>query len=206
MMNLKISGNPGTDNHFEDINMQHVGSYNPNATDVHIHNQHSAAETRLASWFRKLKSDFQNNICLQQKLDDIKCYRTKLPRTIGLKAKLQDGGFSPMAIEKACRLKQRYAKKSIKYQYFEAAQRIDGYLFAVVSSRFDTYVLPLIEAHRSVADINVAVYEQVVMPVMEELNANGADDTHLCYTADDIFGMIYYLTGNCHINWAIYDV
>lgn len=205
-MELNISGNPGSGNHYDDIRMKTVGSYNPNATDVHIHTEQSMPETRLANWYRKLKDDFHNDIRLQKKLDDIKRYRTKLPHTIGLKAKLHDGGFSATAIEKACRQKMYFAKKSTKFQYFEAAQRIDAYLFAIVSSRFDTYVMPLIEAQRSLAEINRAVYEQVVMYVMEEINRNGADDTYLCYNADDILGMIYYLTGNCHINWTIYDV
>lgn len=41
---------------------------------------------------------------------------------------------------------------------------------------------------------------------MNELNENGAADACLCYNEDDIYGMLYYLTGNCHINWTDYDV
>ena len=86
------------------------------------------------------------------------------------------------------------------------ANRIDNYLFAIVSNHFDVYVLPLIEAEKPLSEINLAVYEKVIIPVVDELNVNEAEDTCLCYTTDDIFGMLYYLTGNCHINWAIYDV
>ena len=43
-------------------------------------------------------------------------------------------------------------------------------------------------------------------PILEEINEQGSADTCLCYTEDDIFGILYYLTGNCHINWTVYDL
>lgn len=205
-MEVKINGNPGSGNRYDDVKIHQVGSYNPNAKEVHIHQQEGGKNSRMASWFRKLKEEIDHDVKLQKKMDDIMRYRTKLPHTLGLKRKLQDGGYTKTAIDKACRLKQGYAKKATKYQYYEMANRIDDYLFAIVSNRFDDYVYPLIENQRPLADIKQAVSEQVILPVMKELNENGADDIYLCYTADDLFGMLYYLTGNCHINWAIYDV
>ena len=139
-------------------------------------------------------------------MDDIMRYRTKLRHTIGLEQKLLDGGFPKKAIDKARRQKQSYAKKATKYQYYEMANKIDNYIFAIVSDHFDREVLPLIEDEKPLREINQAVYDKVILPVMEELNTVGDSDTCLCYTLDDVFGMLYYLTGNCHINWAIYDV
>ncbi len=178
----------------------------PNASTAIQNNYAAHVDSRLSRWFRKLKEEFEQDTRLQKKLDDIKRYRTKLPHTIGLEQKLLDGGFSQTAIDRARRKKQYYAKKATRYQYYESAQRIDSHLFAIVCNRFDNYVFPLIEQSQPLADINMAVYEQVILPVMQELNANGADDTFLCYTEDDIFGMLYYLTGNCHINWKEYDI
>ena len=48
------------------------------------------------------------------------------------------------------------------------------------------------------------VYEKVVLPIIDEINANGSCDRQLCYNEDDIYGMLYYLTGKCHINWKDY--
>lgn len=205
-MEININGNPGTGNRYEDVKLEQVGSYNPNAKEVHIHQPAAEHNNRLDTWLRKLQEDFDNNIQIREKMDSIRRYHTKLPHTLGLKRKLQDGGFTKTAIDKACRLKQSYAKKATKYQYYEMANRIDNYLFAIVSNHFDVYVLPLIEAEKPLREIKQAVYEKVIIPVVDELNVNGAEDTCLCYTTDDIFGMLYYLTGNCHINWAIYDV
>lgn len=205
-MEININGNPGSGNRYDDVKIHQVGSYNPNATEVHIHQQVGGQNSRMASWFRKLKEEIDHDDKLQKKMADIMRYRTKLPHTLGLKRKLQDGGYNKTAIDKACRLKQGYAKKATKYQYYEMANRIDDYLFAILSNSFDDYVYPLIVNQRPLADIKQAVSEQVIIPVMKELNENGEDDIYLCYTTDDILGMLYYLTGNCHINWANYDV
>lgn len=205
-MEININGNPGSGNRYDDVKIHQVGSYNPNATEVYVHQQVGGQNSRMASWFRKLKEEIDHDDKLQKKMADIMRYRTKLPHTLGLKRKLQDGGYNKTAIDKACRLKQGYAKKATKYQYYEMANRIDDYLFAILSNRFDDYVYPLIVNQRPLADIKQAVSEQVIIPVMKELNENGEDDIYLCYTTDDILGMLYYLTGNCHINWANYDV
>lgn len=205
-MELNIKGDPGKGNRYEDVRMEQVGSYNPAAKKVIINQTPIAPQSRLASWFARLQEDFKNDVRLQKKMDDIMRYRTKLRHTIGLEQKLLDGGFPKKAIDKARRQKQSYAKKATKYQYYEMANKIDNYLFAIVSDHFDREVLPLIEDEKPLREINQAVYDKVVVPVMEELNAVGDSDTCLCYTLDDVFGMLYYLTGNCHINWAIYDV
>lgn len=205
-MELNIKGDPGKGNRYEDVRMEQVGSYNPAAKKVIINQTPIAPQSRLASWFARLQEDFKNDVRLQKKMDDIMRYRTKLRHTIGLEQKLLDGGFPKKAIDKARRQKQSYAKKATKYQYYEMANKIDNYLFAIVSDHFDREVLPLIEDEKPLREINQAVYDKVVVPVMEELNTVGVSDTCLCYTLDDVFGMLYYLTGNCHINWAIYDV
>ena len=201
-INLNVEGDPGTGNSYNKTKIDKVDNYNSNVRDVY-NNYYTQSESRLGGWFRRLNEEINNDIRLQKKLDDIKCYRTKMRHTIGLEAKLKDGGFSQSAIEKARRLKMYFAKKSMRFQYYESAQRIDIYLFAKICHRFDTYILPNIES-QPLSEINQMVYEMVVRPIVDEINANGSCDRHLCYTEDDIFGMLYYLTGNCHINWKEY--
>ena len=198
---LNVNGNPGTGNSYNETKIDNVDNYNPNAREVN--NYYTQSESRLGGWFRRLNDEINNDIRLQKKLDDIKRYRTKLPHTIGLEAKLKDGGFSQSAIDKARRLKMYFAKKSTRFQYYESAQLIDSYLFAKLCHRFDTYILPNIEGH-PLCDIRQMVYEKVVLPIIDEINTNGSCDRQLCYNEDDIYGMLYYLTGKCHINWKDY--
>ena len=206
-MDLTIKGNPGTGNKYNDVRLGHAGSYNPAAKDVHhYYLAPEPAESRLSAWFRKLAEEFRNDERLRRKLDDIKRYKTVLDKTRGLDRKLEDGGFAPDSIATARRKKQYYVKKATKYQYYESAQRIDSYLYAKVCNRFDSYVFPLIRGQHPLDEVRTAAYEQVVIPILEEINEQGSADTCLCYTEDDIFGILYYLTGNCHINWTVYDL
>lgn len=198
---LNVNGDPGTGNSYSEAKIDKVDNYNPNAREVN--NYYTQSESRLGAWFRRLDEEFNNDIRLQKKLDDIKRYRTKLRHTIGLEAKLKDGGFKESAIVKARRFKEDYAKKSMRFQYYESAQLIDGYLYAKLCRRFDTYILPYIESF-PLCDIRRMVYEKVVLPIIDEINANGSCDRQLCYNENDIFGMLYYLTGKCHINWKEY--
>ena len=137
-INFSVNGDPGTGNSFNDTKIRKVDNYNPNAREVN--NYYTQSESRLEGWFLRLNEEIKNNIQLQKILDDIKRYRTKLRHTIGLEAKLKDGGFSQSAIDKARRLKMYYAKKSTRFQYYESAQLIDSYLFAKLCNRFDTYI------------------------------------------------------------------
>lgn len=46
-MEININGNPGSGNRYDDVKIHQVGSYNPNATEVHIHQQ---VGVRIAEW------------------------------------------------------------------------------------------------------------------------------------------------------------
>lgn len=177
----------------------------PNAdhAEQHFHLPGSD-DHRLLHWYSSLREEFRNDKRLEQIRDDIKAFKTKLPRSIGLKQKLADGGFGNNFYHDASRQKQQFCKKSIRYQYYESAQRIDSYLLAKVKSNFDNYVMPLIGT-MSKSEVKKAIYEKVVKPIMDEINRYGVDDDCLCYTDADIYGMLYMLTGNCHINWKDYD-
>lgn len=198
---LNVNGDPGTGNSYSEAKIDNVDNYNPNAREVN--NYYTQSESRLGGWFRRLNDEINNDVRLQKKLDDIKRYRTKLRHTLDLETKLKDGGFPQLAIDKARRLKQDYVKKSTRFQYYESAQLIDSYLFAKLCHSFDTYILPYIES-LPLCDIRQMVYEKVVLPIIDEINANGSCDRQLCYNEDDIYGMLYYLTGKCHINWKDY--
>lgn len=177
----------------------------PNATHAEQHFHFSGTDDhRLLHWYSSLREEFRHDRRLEQIRDDIKAFKTKLPRTIGLKQKLADGGFGNNFYHDASRQKLQFCKKSTRYQYYESAQRIDSYLLAKVKSNFDNYVMPLIGAV-SKSEVKQAIYEKVVKPIMDEINRYGVDDDCLCYTDADIYGMLYMLTGNCHINWKDYD-
>ena len=161
-------------------------------------------KTRFSKRFEKLKNEIASDIRYEGILSDFEYYNTKLDGK-DMPSKLNDGGFNERYILKATIRKQKYAKKAEKYKFFESAQWIDCQLFAKIKLEFDTHVEPLIIAGAEKSIIIQAVSEKVIKPVLELINIEGENDDILNYDSEDIFGMIYFLTGKCHINWKDYD-
>lgn len=159
-------------------------------------------------WERKFRLLYEQIINEQRRndiIEELKEYKTKLDGTKGLEEKLIDGNVPAPMIEKAARQKESYAKKAEKYSCYAAAQEIDLELFAYIKDRFDVYVYPLICNHREYAEIMKAIDINIVQPLYNILCENGGDDNFLNYNTNNIYGMIYYLTGMCHLNWTDYD-
>ena len=168
-------------------------------------NVYFAPKTKLAKMFEKLQQEVTNNERFEKIMDALKYYHTKLDGSKDMTAKLQDGGFNNNEITKATRRKEKYAKRLEQNKFFEYAQKIDYHIFGEIIKNFETYVEPLINSDISKDEIKKAVTEHVINPILILINAEGENDDFLNYNADDIFGMIYYLTGRCHINWKNYD-
>jgi hypothetical protein len=188
---------------------QHINNPGPVENQViaaAIHGDiYLAKKSRFSKRFEKLNKEVGANARYEEVLEDFKYYITKLDG-IDMPTKLADGGFTEKEIIEATRKKERYAKKLEKNKFFESAQWIDSQLFAKIKIDFETYVLvPLINAGASRDLIMMTVLERVINPVLEIINTEGQDDEILNYNAEDIFGMVYYLTGMCHLNWKDYD-
>ncbi len=94
-------------------------------------------------------------------------------------------------------MKELFAKKLLEHQLYESAQAADAYLLGEVCTRFNSHIYPLII--KKAADELVAqmIESQVIEPVMHLLS----EDDCLAHCREEVYGMVYFLTGNCHINW-----
>jgi hypothetical protein len=161
-------------------------------------------KSRLSARFEKLKEEIEKDVRYNDFIEDFKYYRTKLDGK-SMPEKLKDGGFSEKEIYKATIRKQQYSKKLERNKLYESAQIIDLELFALINFNFETYIDPLVELNTDKTTIKSVLNEKVITPILEILNNEGQHDIFLNYTVDDILGMIFFLTGKCHINWANYD-
>lgn len=164
----------------------------------------STKETRFSKRFKMLCSEVTQNDRYDGIMEDFEYYNTKLDG-VDMPTKLKDGGFAEKEIIIATRRKEKYAKKLEKHKFFQSAQWIDSQLFAKIKMNFETYVEPLIQKETNKKKISCAVVEYVINPILNLINIEGENDEILNYDAEDIYGMIYYLTGKCHINWTDYD-
>lgn len=160
--------------------------------------------SRLSATFERLEKEILNNTT-QEIIDELLMYTTKLDGTKGLEEKLKDGGFKKMFIQKATLQKEMYAKRATKYECHPAAQEIILSLFARIKNEFDIKIYPIISKGADVSYIMQEVHKQIVYPILQMIETNGAKDQSLYFNMDHIYGMIYYLTGMCHLNWKDYD-
>ncbi|MDP4285426.1 MAG: hypothetical protein Q8891_13450 [Bacteroidota bacterium] len=162
-------------------------------------------KSRFSKRFEKLNQEVANDERYEGVMEDFKYYITKLDG-VDMPTKLVDGGFNDSEIIEATRRKEKYAKKLEINRFFESAQWIDSQLFAKIKIDFEAFVeFPLINNGASKEEIIRAVVEKVIAPILDLINVEGENDEVLNYNAEDIFGMVYYLTGKCHINWKNYD-
>lgn len=201
-MEFKEGSNPGQNNHYNETNLGDGSQYINQAGTVNINN--NGGPTRMDAYFRSLRKEIENNTT-REIIDDLLDYNTKLDGTKGLEEKLTDGGVSRSDINWAMRKKQQYAKKATKYECYPSAQEINLLLFGEIKAKFDRYIFPCIKKGVEVDTVMQSIDEIIVSPIMKMLNENGVHDEDLRYTNDHIYGMIYYLTGMCHLNWTDYD-
>ena len=162
------------------------------------------SRSRLSATFERLEQEILNNT-RKEVIDELLMYTTKLDGTKGLEEKLQDGGFQKIFIQKAIIQKEMYAKRATKYECYPAAQEIILSLFARIKNEFDVRIYPMIITGVDVPLIMQEVHKQIVSPILHMIETTGATDQSLYFNMDHIYGMIYYLTGMCHLNWKDYD-
>jgi uncharacterized membrane-anchored protein len=116
---------------------------------------------------------------------------------IGLENKLEAGNRH-ILVRYAKEVKEQFHKKLLKVsQYSLVAQDINVHILAKVRSAFVMEIYSLILEGKSQESINLLIRERIINPIMTELGIN-----IFKYTEDDIMGMIFFLTGNCHIKWT----
>lgn len=141
----------------------------------------------------------------EQARNRVRYYETRLEGTKDVVEKLTDGGFRLSAIGKAKRLKQFWAEEALRTADYPGVQEENLQLYSRIVNEFDVYIMPMIEDEEPLRDIMRTLHEKIVAPIMDIYQKSGYTDENLRYTYDHIYGMIYYLTGNCHLNWADYD-
>ena len=116
---------------------------------------------------------------------------------IGLENKLIAGNRQKI-IGYAKIVKEKFHKKLMKTsQYSNVAQDINVYILTKVRRGFMMEVYTLICNNEPEEKINMLITERIINPVKAELGLN-----LFKYDEDDIMGMIFFLTGNCHLKWT----
>lgn len=157
--------------------------------------------SQIRRLFRDLSEEYGNKEKIEEICFELTDYDIERD-VIGLDAKLNDAGCSSNHIENAEVLKQKFSKKLYHDQEYQSAQRIYVLLLAQVSELFRAKILPLLNNGKNVVDLQEDIYSEIIQPLNELLNKEASEDNVLYINSEEIRGMIYYLTGRCHIKWV----
>ena len=160
-------------------------------------NTHSAAAF-IRHLTEKYRQEREKNLEFRQTVEKLEHYKTQAPDepVLTLEEKLRNGGREDL-IQFALRTKQMFAMKLAKHSLSESAQEINAFLLAEVFSRFYQQVYPHVCKGAPIEAVNSSIQTQIIEPLQGIMGENV-----LGHYADEINGMLYFLTGNCHIKWA----
>jgi hypothetical protein len=117
-------------------------------------------------------------------------------KIIGLEKKLENAGFES-DFTWARDMKEQYFKKITENNLSKATQKIHAFLLARTCVLFNLHVRGAINDGMSKDVIKDLLIEKVINPVQNMVGENNVLDL----LDDDLIGMMYFLTGNCHITW-----
>lgn len=163
---------------------------------IKVINNLNPASDYMQDLIKKFKDDENNNYRISEIIDNLNHYSLSIDddTVYDLEYKLKAGNREN-EYKRAALLKERISKKIKLNEHSEAAQEIYAYLLSQICSDFHLHVYPLINS-QSTVQVNLILDEKVIKPALSILGENV-----LRILKDDINGMIYFLTGNCHIKW-----
>lgn len=117
-------------------------------------------------------------------------------RIVGLENKLNNSGRSSF-IDNGITLKDRFSRKLYKNQLSLSAQTIYLHVLAYISKTFRHKIKPLLLAEVSDLDLQNAIFDEIVDHIYDQIAAPTVN-----LTIEDIEGMLYFLSGQCHLDWS----
>lgn len=140
------------------------------------------------------REDNEYKIMLQELSD---YFNPRPGRTIyGLEAKLNDGKRKDL-LEDAEFLEHKFSRMVAAGQFSKTEEIIYYHCLSTINSAFSTYIKPQFELNADNQIIDRLLYEKIVVPIHKEIST-----VTITISQDIIRGMIFFLTGKCHLKWS----
>ena len=114
--------------------------------------------------------------------------------TRDLEHKLEDASRTDLLIA-GLQWKEQFSKKLLRLQFSLQAQELFVHILSKINTFFALNVRPRVIAGASRTEIDGLVYV-LLTELYEEVG-----NSELDITMTDLQGMVYFLAGNCHIDW-----
>lgn len=165
---------------------------------THNGDNHFVALTSLEQAVEQIKKNLGEDKDAVDIIEDLADYITEHPsrEIIGLERKLTNGDRSELK-ERAVLLKNRFERRVAKNQMSLAEQHVYVQLLSAISSIWHSKIKPLIDIGASKNTIDSVIYSDLIEPVHKAVVRY---DT--LATSETVSGMLYFLTGKCHLEWS----
>jgi hypothetical protein len=165
-----------------------------NVTNILVQGQISALRRRSQE-LKELYSNDEGYRGFIEKLQKYLTYAESNRAVRSLEEKLTAGQRADLVGE-AKVLKEQFAKKISRHQFSDQAQELFSHILAQIHSFFNSKVRPLIAAKTDNVVIDALIYDELIKKIYDEVG-----DGTLNIDMQEIRGMLFYLTGNCHLEW-----
>ncbi len=157
----------------------------------------SAPKTPLKIMAENYRHEVEEDSVQQKFIEELLNYMKRVPghEQRDLEDKLVAADRHDL-INDAKKLKEKFAKKLYKHTFSPVAQNIFVHILAQINSCFRLKIKPMISENISPRLVDNAIYDEIVKAIYLEVG-----NSELKINMDDIHGMLYYLTGNCYIEW-----
>lgn len=171
------------------------------ARDVNVYNSFSQQDVKMKSLIEAYKEEQKSNPVFNEIIEELNFYlnpvKAEKKNIIGLEKKLKDGQLEDYYIEYAMRMKDIFWRKVERNMFSKVAQQIFIYILADVQVLFNLKIYPLILNDTDQTIIMSKIKDEIIDVLQKKLGEN-----ILNIFTDSIMGMLFFLTGNCHIKWS----
>lgn len=146
----------------------------------------------------ELKQSIDNDPEIKGFIDELNHFTIDVTKgeVKGLENKLNAGGRIYL-YDQAVYSKEQFTKKLFKYQYSLKAQQLFLHSLAKIKTKFRYVIKPMIKSAKGTAEVDKTIYDNILNELYNEIGGLGLDLSMI-----EIEGMLYFLAGNCHIDWS----
>ena len=153
----------------------------------------------LGRLYAKLRSEVNGDPALSEYIDQLKIFTRSVEHEeiTGLDGKFSAAGRQDQ-LDMAKAMKEMIYGQLRQNMFSRTFQTIYAILMGKIYEQYQTWVRPAIVSQASREEVDRLVHIHVVQPVVAELEL--CLDDYGAPTSD-VRGMLYFLTGNCHLLW-----
>ena len=175
-------------------NIQAKGNVNFEKNELHINIPSNSLQKAIQS----IVDEFGYNKEYVEFIEELTYYiKARNGNALGLEEKLKLGNRSDL-IDDALELKEKFAKKISKSQLNIVTQKVYIQILSNINALFRNKIKPLILKNEPIHVVDNAIQNEVIEYIYGQISTHSFVNLDM----DDIHGMLYYLSGKCHINWC----